>query len=549
MHRMTGGVRNLWVYFPVLFMLFMNTGCNNDYFNPNKYGTVNYHPDLAVPLASADYSVHDLLLKLDSTTHVNILNNNLVEVIVQDSLNPVYLTKNIVFNDQYYDTTMTLGIPAPVTLPAGDSISSPTTTYNFSFNVSKNERLDSLILKNSLIKISASSDIPGNTELHLKILSLKDPSGNPYSLNIRLLAANGSPAINADSTLLNNYTLDLTDNGQARNTLIVQASVTVVSTGQTISPGDQFRFGIALKNPDYRAVWGYLGNYLIDIPEISKKINLFDYQVGGSLGFENPTLEFKLYNCAGLSGTIGFEKFEFMNVDSVGLPITGDLINNGFTILKPALGEGTYKESGFTITNSNSNIFQVLQTLPIKFAIHPTLTTNPQNDTLQYDFLSDTSNLIPVARLTLPLSLRMTNLSGTQSYALDPLNLSSGNIQNIGIKVRVDNGLPLGGKLKIIFSDSLSSISLDLFKGYLNVILPASTDSNGYPVSSSLDSAQLSITKAEIDTLNMCNTLTYDVILNTSGSASGTWAKITDDQHLKVNVGLYGTFDFNVNLH
>ena len=533
-----------------MFVLLFIAGCNKDFFDTHKYAELNYSPELAIPLGNATYHINDLLVKLDSNLEVSKRNDGVAVIIYQDSLSPTYLADQVVLESQQYNSTLDLGLTSPLNLKVGDFTVSALDSNNFQFNVSHNERIDSIYLKSTQIRVTVTSHVPGNIDFHIKFKSILDSQGNPVVLDFPLDYQGSLPFTAVNTFGTDGLKLDLTANGTSHNIFTLEANMKVYSTGTTFEPGELVDYTVEVLDPKFRSAYGYLGNYNIQLSEIDTDLNLFNFDIQGSVNFESPEILLKLYNSAGLSAHLNFDSFNFLSGNSEVIPLTGTLVDSGVTVLQPSLSEmGQYMMSKITLDNTNSDLFNIIKKNPVHLTINSSIQTNPQKDTLQLNFISDTSSIVPVIVAQLPLSLNIMDLVGSQSYKLDSIDLNPDKFRDVKIKIKVENGIPLGGKLSLKFINGTDKDSLDLFKGFLELVNPAETNTDGFPVQSTIDSTYINITNDDLTRIVKSQYLNVSIILNTSDSNTGKWSKITADENLGIEVGLVGVLNQKVNLH
>jgi hypothetical protein len=531
-----------------IIFLFLLSGCRKEYFKTSRYQDMVYRPSFAIPVGSAVFSINDLLVKLDSIVQTGEDEDGVVEIVYRDSISPIYLAENINFIDQEFSSSLNLGISQPVDLPSGEQAESPVFTDDFTFDTQNNEAIDSIFLKASTFRITVTSYISGDIELHLKLLSLMDRDQIPVSLVLRSEFGGTLPYTRDTLIELDGLKFDLTNAGTTANTFSIESYFIVNSGGITVNPGDLVEYRIELNNPIIKSAYGYLGNYTFTIPESTFDLNFFNYEIEGDVELERPSLDFQLYNNAGMSVRIDFTRADFIS-GSTTLSLAGDIITNGYIIEGQALDkQDEYVKSGFIINHINSNIAGIIGQHPTSAVISTSLFSNPQLDPNLKNFITDSSNIIPVVSASLPLSLRITDLTGRQSYKMNDSDFDASDIENAILKIKITNGLPLGGKLSLLFYNEFDEEIVDFFSGYLDILQPAATNINGFPVSSYIDSTEINIEKAQISQIINSDYFKSEVILNTTGANEGKWAKITKDQSLTIEIAVLANLNLEIEL-
>ncbi|MES2656061.1 MAG: hypothetical protein V4620_10760 [Bacteroidota bacterium] len=341
--------------------------------------------------------------------------------------------------------------------------------------------------------------------------------------------SNVSGSINLDNTIL-----DFTqDNAIPYNRLRILVAARLVATGTTVNfdSSNAVNISLNMSNLDFRYVEGFFGTRVITLDK--GEVNLADLKkLNGTLIFENPKMSFITNN------SMGIPMKAALNVDgenAVGatLPFNGP----GFDIAYPTIAEAGQTKTGAGVYDvNNSNIRNVLGMPPVKFNYEGAVTTNVGLPNSTTNFLRSDSKISFDIETELPMSISSVGfgLMDSVNNGIKPGDLD--NVVKAELVLRITNGFPFGGSVKLVFADSLGqrldSVNLQ------NSLLPAPIDATGKVVKASDQTvSRIDLSGALLEHVKKATKIYIQPFFITSENGT-RYVKIYSDYNINVKVGM-----------
>ena len=533
-------MKNSILFFVAVFLLsFATKSCKK----PDQYdltSTRTYH-HLAIPLVSAEIDVQDML---DRDTAGLISTGSGGELLLAYAIPPFSVSSQDVLT---LDNSISFSVNST---PASGLGSSPnysgsltaadSSLYTFTFP--SNEEITSIEYglgsggNHPLMIISVSNEFNHDLELVINIPSLEQSLGNNWSDTISV-----SPNSLGQTTLdMSNYTMDLTKGSTGFNELVIQFSITLNGTGQSISPTD--KVGIDFQMTDIGAfdvVNGDFKNQQISIDEDSILFNIFQASES-AIDFEltNPSIEFNVVNSFGFPAQLAMN--QLYSIDSSGNVFNVTYNSTAFpAIPKPAV-QGDSTSTTMFMNNTNSNIADLISTTPKQLNYEPSFEINP-NTGPNSNYITSTSKMSISSEITLPLEgyAGGWKMGDTIPFDFKVDDLFSGEttVEEATIKFVTTNGWPAEVAFTLLLLDSnrntLSTIAND------ELILQSGVlDANGKVVGPTIKVTELYCDSTCVDELNITKFVVLSVDANTTNYSSQQPVKIYEDYKLGVAMSL-----------
>jgi hypothetical protein len=391
-----------------LFFLFMTvllplSSCIKEEFNSDQLNSrIQISPSIATPIGWARYQLDEMLS--DS------LSENEIKSDLDGFLYLVYPTDTFTFPAgeivQIGDLPATMtAINSPFgvrtnldTLPEPfvyfDTIEIPLPISGLS-----NAEIDSIVFRYGEITVETTA--PSYPDLFYQVKVFIEGLG---------VQATSDEAGNPDPLIFQNKTLVIDNTGPVKNAIKIILTITLQDTVATIDPGPIINMNFSMANVDFSTIYGYLGNFEVNIGPQTLELNFFDQLSGGKFHFEDPQLAIHTANSFGLPVGLDLSGFsatgggqtEFLTVTDI------SVTDNFYTLPYPG-----FDEKGLTVIDSmiigaeNSNLDSLLELPPSSFTVETTGTANPDTTHLEGlprdQFILDNSSLSIWAEMTLPL--------------------------------------------------------------------------------------------------------------------------------------------------
>ncbi len=429
-----------------LSLLFLGS-CNREYLDLDNIKDGGINPVFALPIASAELTVDDVL-KRDS--------NDILQI---DDANGVFLA--LVYTDslERIDASGYYGLPGfneseeesmtAAQITGFEAAGSIDLDFDFPipYDQSGGVELTSVVFKAGSLDLDISSTFRHVGQVTLSIPSLTDASGTPFSTTLNFDGTSSVPATDANSNDLQGYTLALAPG----NMIDADLNLQMTNSGNSTFTTDQLQLNIALNNADYSLLEGDFKNFILDFPKDSVLMRVFGNFDGGTFTLTNPTVTFNVSNSFGVPFQCDFQELFTENVNT---GETRDLLVNAETQtfnVDAAETPGTTNVSSLEFNNANTNgaMSDVIEPTP-KFVIYDIEgTSNPGSPTGNQNFITDESRIDVVADVLLPLEgFGELTLSDTLSYDEFLSPEEADRIESLLLRINVDNGFPLDGEME-----------------------------------------------------------------------------------------------------
>jgi hypothetical protein len=388
-------------YITILLLLVLASGmtsCYKDRFDVNRIeqgGT--WSPDVAVPLIYSNMTLKDIL---DDYDHDNLF--------VEDGSGFLYLvyTKNILSQkaedllaipNQNLNSSFNFSVTGA--LPFGTDLTAAPNTINYSFTMPNNAVIDELDAKDGMFNfVVYSSNLNHNATINVSIPQAT-MGGVPFNQNIEYFSGSSvSPQFSLDG-----YKILFDNTGGNQNRLSITYTVTLHGSGGANNSPYNFSLGEYFQGIKFSKILGDFKQILLDLPNDTVSIRIFNKTIEGNVNFENPMVHVYAYNSFGMPLQLTFNSF-FATDGPVGtsnVALTGTGIPSPWNI-GAASGLGQIMETHFDLDKTNSTIWDAIAMAPKKFIADISGLSNPGGG-VSNNFALDTSRLNVDAQIEIPM--------------------------------------------------------------------------------------------------------------------------------------------------
>lgn len=256
------------------------------------------------------------------------------------------------------------------------------------------------------------------------------------------------------------------------------------------------------------------------------KIKLFNNTIQGQFQFLDPFMYLRIKNSFGMPTLIDVTEFKSVNqtTGEVTQLFLEGITDEPFEISYPTqIGDSTFQE--FYFDNSNSNIEAILNDGD-KYVIWALdASSNPNGPTENFNFLSHESKLEIDTKITIPLKGYAYDWVFSDTTRLDSTSDSPDEIddvEEVNIRLILDNGFPAEGIVQIYTTDSLFNITDSLFVSP-TAILESGTLVDGVITESKRTITDVLLSDEKKDHFfNAKNLITRAMMQTTNGSSQET---------------------------
>lgn len=537
----------------IILILTLLSSCIKEEFNAEKLdGSFVISPGVAIPIGYARYRMEELLDSLESTqiTHDD---NGFMTLIYQEFLESGKASDLVKVQDFEYTTGFENPLPIPYDLSGIiDTFTfSDTTWIPVTIGIAGDARIDSVMGVFMDLTVDFVTQFDLNGEVCVESQDIIDPQGNIFSL---------CRDINDPTSVYNlsDYTLRLTDTPADRSLIEVVYTIKLAASTGIIQPGDQIvNFTVGLSDIQYDVIYGYFGQFSLDLPPVSIPLDLYSPISQGSFYFEGAELRLIFSNSFGIPVEMTINEFgvegrngQFTDITGGNLPATGVPTVLGY----PGLLEiGDTKVDSFLLNAENSNIFTVLESGPSALRLDVDGRINPLGT--EHNFVTDSSEYSVLMELFLPMNGYANGLvvKDTLDFVFnDFYDRPPEEIKSLMLRFNFFNGFPLNIKIQAYFFDENDVLLDSLFRDPDNPasFIPAAIDSDGDgKVDPPVDSydVEVGLSREQIDNLSRSSYMVVYYTLTTPGADENPPEKVQFylDYFFDVHVGAIGELDVN----
>jgi hypothetical protein len=416
---------------------------------------------------------------------------------------------------------------------------SDTTNIRVTIGIAGDARIDSVIGAAIDLTVDIETQFDLNGEVCVESRDIIDPEGKIFSLCRRI----------DDPTSvysLTDYTLSLTDTPADRSLIEVVYTIKLTASTGIIQPGEQIAsFTVGLSNIEYDVIYGYFGQFSLDLPPVNIPIDLYNPIYQGSFYFEGAELRLIFSNSFGIPIEMTINEFgvegrsgQFTNITGGNLPAPGVPTVMGY----PGLLEiGDTKVDSFILNAGNSNLLSILQTGPSALRLNVDGRINPLGT--EYNFVTGSSEYDILLELFLPMYGYADDMvvRDTLAFVFDDFyDNPPEEIEILIFRFNITNGFPVNMKVQAYFFDENDVLLDSVFQdpGDPASFVPAATDmdNDGRVEPLVVEPIEVPLSRQQIDNISSSRYMVVYCTLSTPGA----------DQNPPENVRFFMDYFFDV---
>jgi len=524
----------------VLSILFI-ASCVKDNFEFDKMTKTDWNPNFAAPLVNSSLTIRDILKEADEGGNIQVDNTQFCSLIYRGELFSRRASDLINIPDQNYSTNYALTAVQIATLGAGTSVTAQNMQvidFQTGSSPATDPRIDSILFKASTLAFNISSTFRHQGELVISIPSAKK-NGLIFSQSIPLNYSGSVPVSANPSYDLSGYTFDMTNGGTSYNKIVINYQLTLISSGNPTSPGDQVSINLSFNNNEFSKIFGYIGQNLLSPDVDSIEVTLFNDALGGGV-FEivEPSIKVDIFNSYGVPIRASFTRFDSYNVNSNPQYVTITGTPNPLEINYPLINEvGQTKITSFTLdkNTSNNTIVGALNNNKPRWVIYQINSQSNAGGPTNTNFVIDTSRFKVDMEIKLPLYGKADNfvLQDTMDFGFE----NPEEIESLLLRTYASNGFPITIDMQLIVLDSANN-RLETLVGPNQIIMQgAPVDGSGRVTAPAIKTTDIIIDKARFQNINNAKKIVVRAQAQTTDYSAGKNVKIYADYKLDVKVG------------
>ncbi|KYG72005.1 hypothetical protein EV198_0045 [Roseivirga ehrenbergii] len=521
-------------------------GCNLEYFADAKLNDFVWKPSLAIPIGELSYSVQDLFDEL-SEAGVDIGQNsdNIVMLTYEAQLQSQSATGFLTLANQSFGQSVDAGLN--INAQGFSSLHDYNEVFVFDLAATQNEEYDSVNFSGGNIDILMSSELDAEVAYTLTLNSLvTNETHQPLVVSGILDPSNTSVNF---TDVLNKYLGDFSKDANAnavRNKIVVELDYQVrVSPTSVIQLTDGVSFSMTLSNPEFDLVYGYVGERKLDVNFELLNLDFFDSFREGTISFAEPRFSFVFDNSFGFPLGVSFNEIAAITQQGQIIPLTGSAATTPGIVNGPQVDAiGTNVNTTLDLNSTNSNLPELISSMPKKVIIEVNTEANPASAPAQYNFVDAGSELNVGVRLELPMIVNINGLVSRQNVDFDVAD-DLDQAKELTLRLIAENNLPLGGEIELVFKDENNNTVYTVSERALFDGAPVGSDGRTTQATTKI----VDIHFADADIRLLENATSIDVVtrMTTTGASSDEIVKFFSDYNLTVKLAVQADIELTSN--
>lgn len=509
---------------------------------------MEFRPQLVAPLIYGSLSLEDIVNKADSSgEHISSYEDGLFYVMFSDTVMEKSIEDfdiniaNQGFAELYVDSDI---LSAAWTIGGvGDTVTF-TKVKDGEFTFDNNERIDSVYVKtlNLVIDVSSTFKHTGILHMYSDFITI---DGEPFEHEVTISDISGNFVYNTTIDL-SGHTMYLDNSVPGSTYLPITFELKLVKSINPVLPGESCEITIDLEDIDYYSVYGYLGDYS-EIESESVEFGMEDLgDFEGEIYIEDPQFTINVNNSFGVPFSIDLGGTSFYS-SSKDLTTNFDLSANPYLIDAHDYDSiGYFKYSAIEINKDNSNIQDVISSIPSSMDFSINASTNPDGPGTQ-NFVTDSSKMIVDFEAVIPLHFRASGITledTTEFDLMDEIGDVVDMIERLNLSLDVINRLPLDVDLQLFFTDENYIVLDSMFADDSFLIGPA-IDASGEIIEPDEYTKDIDLDKEKIEKIRGTKNLIIKALCKTSEATEGKSVKFYNDSDIEFKLKLDAQFRIN----
>ena len=501
-------MRQTQLFIPIWVAILFLTSCIQEDFK--KIKKLDWNPELAIPLASANYTLGDLLAQVPDQGLVTTDSENIYTITYAGELYEIVGS----------DLVDLIDIPYAF----------PDTAIQIPFPSINGNIIQKLVFKSGQLDYDISLVSQEDVTVVLTIPDATDPDGNVFEKTIEITYSGDSMLQRSGSFDLTDHTfnfpLDSLNNGLFR--MNYQAFTT--ATSQIVEP---VIFTGKFKNLAFKYLEGYFGYQQIGFQIDTIFPTIFDPWKSGTLYIDDPRISVFFLNSIGLPIQGSLSNVSFSQGQQV-FQLTGSVFQDSILIGFPGIDSAGWVESTeLVIDRTNSNIRNGVAISPKAMTFAMDLFASADPDLTELNFAYDTSRLKVNYELELPLAFRLDQVRVRDTFGLEGQQFE--NIDYVDFLIISENGLPFTIDLQGYFLDQNGTVLDSILEDEAEILISAVTNDRGLLSQPVSHTVEIRIDGDKLDAISQTKYLALVAEVSTPENAQKT-IRLTPQNFISLKV-------------
>ncbi|PZE17147.1 hypothetical protein DNU06_10420 [Putridiphycobacter roseus] len=506
------------------------------YNNPDLISNGSWNPELAVPLAFAEFGVYDILAQTDSTDLLVIdPNSGQLALVYKGELVSFSAENFISIPDLLVQVDFSSSDLSLAPIPVFSSTATVTQDENLVFPLVNGVEFHTVKFKGGSLNLSLVTDFKHDINITVLFPGLIK-NGNAVSVNLNGTYTGNSPTVVGGTLDLTGVSADLTLAGTVVNTFKAEITTTISGTGAAIVGTESISLNMDFVNLAYENATGYFGNQNFDLGQDSILIKIFNNALDGYFELTNPKIKLEMVNSFGFPVQVALNNLRTENVIN-GNTFVLSGYQNPIDILAPQI-MGDAKTTILELNSTNtSNISSIITPTPKYFYYEAEATSNPNGPTANLNFILDTSKFKINAELELPLEGFAYGFEFKDTLAFDFTD-DIAEVSAILFRIIINNGFPVNVSAKINFTDEHYVSLLEITDGFELVVASGEVNADGIVTSPTEKLTDLVVERSDLPNIDAAKHIIITVLGETTDGNNGQVVKMLDTYKIGLNLGM-----------
>jgi hypothetical protein len=503
----------------------------------DKIATSTWNPNLAAPIAYAQFDVYDILAS-DVPEELVVIDEN------TGMLSLIYSGQLLSFGAT--DILHLTEVQESTSIETNELNLSPSVGFNGSQNASVDDKFEvaasggaemtSVHYKEGVLQVTATTNLRHSIDVVVTFPGLTK-GGVPQSASFTMNYTGSIPHSGSASINLINAIADLTSGNTTFNTIDFTVDATVTGSGAGISGTESLDLNFEMNNLAFINALGYFGQQEVLLDNDSINIRLFKNAIDGFVQFTNPRVTFEMRNSFGFPIRLTFDDLKTINVN------TGDeflLTDYPSTIdINEPVSMGGVESTFYELNESNVNgLNTMVNSTPQYFYFQMHGESNPNGPTGTPNFVTEYSRLDIYADLDLQL----------EGYAYgfelrDTFEFSLGEdidmLEFVMFRLNIDNGFPVDVNVGLTFLDVNQAPLFSTFDGEIRRVVDSGIyNEDGRVITPVRTTTDIVLDEEELDLITRAEYVIVRGTLETNNGTQEQVVKFFEDYKFDVKLSM-----------
>lgn len=518
----------------VYALIFFASSCKKLEFD--KIAQTAWNPNLAIPLAYADFGVYDILARQDSTDLVVIDPSTGAIALVYKGEIASYDAQTIIqLDDQTQQSALSLAELSLTAAPAFSGTVSVNETENVVFAANAGVELHQVNFKDGMLNLNVSTELKHDISVVVTFPEFT-LNNTPVSRILNLTYTGSTPQTATASIDLTDVLADFTLGSTTVNSFPVTFQTTITGTGENVVGTENINFAYNFSAMEFENAIGYFGQQNLGISNDTILLRLFESTTDGYFELTNPTVRFIVENSFGFPVRINFAEMKTINtITGQEFPLTG--FPSTFNINSPA-AMGTSTTSTLELNTSNTaNLTTIISSVPKFFYFEANALSNPSGAVPPLNFVEDDSRFTVRTEVELPLEGLAYGFELRDTVDFN-FNESVDEIESVMFRVISDNGFPVAFKAQMTFMDQNYTPLFTIYGTPQDVLQAALVDNEGKVNQRTKAVTDATLTEGQIALLPNAKYILINGVAQTLEATNGEIVKLYDTYKLNLKLAM-----------